>query len=190
MTGRLYQCALTDILKGRIKTLQADVGRWKGLTELLQEKDRRTNDELRLRAAQVPELGDRCGRLTAENKSLEADVRKLGQAQQRGIVQRHKLYYEILLLKKERASLRSKLSKRAKMADSSSTQETSHSAPAPPVLEDPNSVDPNDMEMLPDPISQSLDEAALFPCLWRPQWRDQCQHVFDAKEVRLMLNFR
>lgn len=158
------------------------------MSELLQEKDRRTNDELRLRAAQTPEFQDLCGHLTTENKTLEADVRKLGRAQQRSVAQRNKLYYEIILLKKERASLRSKLSKLTKIADSS-IQETSCSAPAPAssILLDPDSLDPNDMEMLPDPMPRSLDnsfeEPGLFPCMWRPQWRDQCQHVFDSKEV-------
>ncbi|KAF8552803.1 hypothetical protein OG21DRAFT_1485924 [Imleria badia] len=174
------------LFEGRVKALQADVARWKGLTELLQEKDRRTNDELRLRAAQAPELIELCGRLNEENKSLEADVRKLGQAQQRSVLQRNKLFYEILLLKKERASLKSKLSKLAKTGDRS-TQETSHSAPPPPpILEVPESMDPNDMELLPDPTLQSseatFDEPALFPCMWRPQWRDQCQQIFDCKE--------
>lgn len=135
----------------------------------------------------MPELGELCDSLIAENKSLEADARKLGRAQQRSVLQRNKLFYEILLLKKERASFRSKLSKLGKLTDSS-TQETSNSAPAPPVLEGPESMDPNDMEILPDPTPQSLDatfdEPALFPCMWRPQWRDQCQQIFDAKEVR------
>lgn len=184
--GSLYQCVLTGIFKGRVKALQADVDRWKGLTQLLQEKDRRTNDELRLQAAQVPELRELCGRLDAQNKSLESDVRKLGQAQQRNVLQRNKLFYEILLLKKERASLRLKLTKLAKMADSS-TQEASQPAPSPVILEDPECMDPNDMEILPDPMPQSLDATfdELFPCMWRPQWRDQCQQIFDSKEVGL-----
>ncbi|KAH0828738.1 hypothetical protein J3R83DRAFT_3159 [Lanmaoa asiatica] len=133
--GNLYQCALTSIFKGCIKTLQADVDRWRGLAELLQEKDRRTNDELRLRAAQTPELGDLCSRLNAENKSLGAAVLKLERAQQRSAVNRKKLCHDFLALKKERASLRSKVSHLAKMTDNS-TQETSHSAPAPPIYED------------------------------------------------------
>lgn len=177
-------------MKGRVKALQADIDRWKGLTELLQEKDRRTNDELRLRAAQTPELVERCDRLTAENKSLETDVRRLGQAQQRRVFQRNRRFYEILLLKKERASLRSKLSKRRKAVDSevtTSTQETPLSVPTPPILEDPESIDPNDTGILPDSMAQSLDatldEPALYPCMWRLLWRDQCQLIFDTKEV-------
>ena len=156
------------------------------MTQLLQEKDRRTNDDLRLQAAQAPELGELCGRLDAQNKSLEADVRKLGQVQQRSVLQRNKLFYEILLLKKERASLRAKLSKLAKMTDNS-TQENSQPAPSPLILEDPESMDPNDMEILPDPVPQSSDATfdELFPCMWRPQWRDQCQQIFDTKEVSL-----
>lgn len=172
--------------------------RWKGLTELLQEKDRRTNDELRLRAAQVPELIELCGHLNEENKSLDADLRKLGQVQQRSVHQRSKLFYEILLLKKERASLRSKLSKLTHKPDGGSPQEkdTSDSAPPalpPPIVGDPDRIDPNDMDILPDPMlpqsaDVTLDEPALYPCMWRPQLRDQCQHVFDAKEVGFALS--
>lgn len=156
------------------------------MTELLQEKDKRTNDELRLRAAQAPELRDLCGRLDAENKSLKVDVWKLQYAQQRSAVKRKKFYHEIFALKKERASLRSKISQLVKLADSG-TQEPCHSAPAPPILEDPESMDPNDMEISPDPTPQSSDVGfdELFPCMWRPQWRDQCQQIFDTKEVRL-----
>ncbi|KAF8132565.1 hypothetical protein EV363DRAFT_112573 [Boletus edulis] len=179
--------AIKALCEGRVKALQADVDRWKGLTELLQEKDRRTNDELRLRAAQVPELRELCDRLHAENKSLEADVRKLGHAQQRTVLQRNRLFYQILLLKKERASLRSKLSKLIKKADNgTSTRETPLSAPALPIVDDFEDMDPNDVEALPDPTPQStFDEPSLFPCMWRPQWRDQCQQIFDTKEVRL-----
>lgn len=174
-------------MKGRIKALQADIDRWRGLTELLQEKDRRTNDELRLRAAQAPEFRALCGHLAVENKSLTVDVAKLERVQQRSIVKQKKQYYEIFALKKERASLKSKLSQLLKMADSS-TQETSLSAPAPPIPEDPENMNPNDMMILSDPMSQSSDvsfdePALLFPCMWRPQWRDQCQHIFDTREV-------
>lgn len=163
------------------------MGRWKALTDLLQEKDRRTNDELRLRAARAPELEDLCGRLAAENKSFAAEIRKLSRAQRRSFTQQNKLYLRIFGLKKERGSLKAKLVKLSKTADGG-TLEILHSAPTPLAVEDPDNLDPNDMEILPDPTPQSLDsvdEPALFPCMWRPQWRDQCQHVFDAKEVCL-----
>ncbi|KIJ62309.1 hypothetical protein HYDPIDRAFT_94731, partial [Hydnomerulius pinastri MD-312] len=102
--------AIKALFENRVKALQDDVYRWKTLAELLQEKDHRTNDEIRLRAAQAPELEERCRQLVNENDSLETDLRKLGQAQQRVSIQRNKLYREILTLKKERAVLKLKLS--------------------------------------------------------------------------------
>ncbi|KAG8221467.1 hypothetical protein J3R82DRAFT_1674 [Butyriboletus roseoflavus] len=181
--------AIKAFFEGRIKALQADVDRWRGLTGLLEEKDRRTNDEIRIRAAQAPEFRDLCDRLDAENRTLKVDLRKFERTQQRSVVQRKKLYCEIFALKKERASLRSTLSRLVKMADGS-TQETSHSAPAPPSLEGFESMDPNDIMILsddtmPQSSDNSFDEPALFPCMWRPQWRDQCQQIFDTKEVCL-----
>ncbi|KAH7890527.1 hypothetical protein F5I97DRAFT_1791717, partial [Phlebopus sp. FC_14] len=97
------------LFENRVKAFQDDVDRWKALAELLQEKDRKTNDEIRLRAAREPELQERCRQLTSENESLETDLRKLGQAQQRVAIQRNKLYREVIILKQQRAAIKSKL---------------------------------------------------------------------------------
>lgn len=190
-----------------MKALRADIDRWKGLAELLQEKDARTNDGIRQRAALMPDLAELCGRLSKEKKSLEVDFRKLGIAQHRGVNQRNRLYFQILVLKKERASLQSKLLQlaKAKTAESGSDGARERSvplslaaptAPSPPrlpppptTMDDPEGIDPNDMDppTSQSPLEVSFDEPALFPCMWRPQWRDQCQQVFDTKEVRLVL---
>ncbi|KAF9223102.1 hypothetical protein BS17DRAFT_153756 [Gyrodon lividus] len=175
------------LFENRVKALRDDIRRWKSLAELLQEKDNRTNDEVRLRAAQAPELEERCRRLAGENSSLEMDLRKLGQAQQRVAVQRNKLYHNVLMLKKERASLKSKLSQLVKAAGTS-TQETSNPVPedqTAPLPEDLESMEFNDMDILLDPLPQSGETSfddTWFPCMWRPQFRDQCQQVFDSKE--------
>ncbi|KAF9233776.1 hypothetical protein BU15DRAFT_53435 [Melanogaster broomeanus] len=114
------------LFENRVKALQDEIYRWKTLAELLQEKDKRTNDDIRLRAAQAPELEERCRHLAEDNDILESDLRKLGQAQQRVAGQRNKLYHDILILKKERASLKSKLAHFVKV----NGQETSDSLPA------------------------------------------------------------
>ncbi|KAF8838188.1 hypothetical protein BDN67DRAFT_121118 [Paxillus ammoniavirescens] len=175
------------LFENRVKALQDDIQRWKSLAELLQEKDKRTNDDIRLRAAEAPELEERCRRFADENSTLEIDLRKLGQAQQRVTVQRNKLYHEVLMLKKERASLRSKLSQIVKVTGTS-TQETFNSVSEDHILpspEGPEIMDPNDMEILSDSSLQlaeiSFDDT-WFPCMWRPHFRDRCQQIFDSKE--------
>ena len=47
----------------RIKALENDVQAWRRMAEFLVEKDRRTNDEIRRRAAEEPELRAKCDRL-------------------------------------------------------------------------------------------------------------------------------
>ena len=46
----------------RIKSLEKDVQAWRRMAEFLVEKDRRTNDDMRRRAAEEPELRARCDR--------------------------------------------------------------------------------------------------------------------------------
>ena len=55
---------------GRLKALEMDVARWKGLAELLQEKDRRTGDEVRRRAGEEPEL-------RTKNAALKDEIDRL-----------------------------------------------------------------------------------------------------------------
>ena len=65
----------------RMKTLERDVHAWRRMAELMVEKDRRTNDDIRSRAAEEPELRARCDRqkITLEETSkrllrLEEDL--------------------------------------------------------------------------------------------------------------------
>ena len=46
----------------RMKLLETDVRAWRRVAEFLMEKDRRTNDDIRRRAAEEPELRARCDR--------------------------------------------------------------------------------------------------------------------------------
>jgi hypothetical protein len=46
----------------RIKTLEKDVHTWRRIAEFMVEKDRRTNDDIRKRAAEEPDLRARCDR--------------------------------------------------------------------------------------------------------------------------------
>ena len=65
-----------SLLKGmyeeRIKRTQVEVEKWKSLCKLLTEKDERTNDEVRRRAAEAPELQEEVERLRLELAELRA----------------------------------------------------------------------------------------------------------------------
>ncbi|KAG1732880.1 uncharacterized protein EDB91DRAFT_1057872 [Suillus paluster] len=67
------------------------VDRWRGVSTLLQEKDRRTDDLIRRRAAEQPELAERCRQLEYQVDSLHANLVKLGRAHQKSSVERDKL---------------------------------------------------------------------------------------------------
>ena len=54
---------LKDMYDVHLKTLEKDVRWWRRLAEFAVEKDSRTNDEIRQRAAVEPELRELCGRL-------------------------------------------------------------------------------------------------------------------------------
>ena len=53
---------IKSTFKLRIQSLERDVHAWRRMTEFLVEKDKRTNDDIRRRAAEEPELRARCDR--------------------------------------------------------------------------------------------------------------------------------
>jgi hypothetical protein len=65
------------MFEGQIKTLQGDLAKWKGIAELLQEKDRKTGDEIRRKAAEEPELRAKYVESLREIKQLEGVVFEL-----------------------------------------------------------------------------------------------------------------
>jgi len=62
------------MFEGQIKTLQGDLAHWKGIAELLQEKDRRTGDDIRRKAAEQPELRAKYAESLREIRELEGVV--------------------------------------------------------------------------------------------------------------------
>ena len=58
----------------RMKSLEMDVRSWRRMAEFLVEKDRRTNDDIRKRAAEEPELRARCDR---QKNALEDTAERL-----------------------------------------------------------------------------------------------------------------
>jgi chromosome segregation ATPase len=65
------------MFEGQVKTLQADLAQWKGIAELLQEKDKRTGDEIRRKAAEEPELRAKYVESRREIERLEGTVFEL-----------------------------------------------------------------------------------------------------------------
>ncbi|KAI6126010.1 hypothetical protein EV401DRAFT_1046290 [Pisolithus croceorrhizus] len=175
---------IKQLFETNVKALQDDIHRWKTLAEILQEKDSRTNDEVRTRAAQTIELESLCRTLLRNNNSLESDLRKLGRALQRVSVQRNKLSSKVLSVTKEKAKLKAKLAKYSDSQDlSTPTQE--HSSIV--VLEDGEIADPSIIDatavLQPTPPHEeaSYDDEEWFACLWRHQL-ELCSRMFDSKE--------
>ncbi|KAI6120176.1 hypothetical protein EV401DRAFT_1419312 [Pisolithus croceorrhizus] len=175
---------IKQLFETNVKALQDDIHRWKTLAEILQEKDSRTNDEVRTRAAQTIELESLCRTLLRNNNSLESDLRKLGRALQRVSVQRNKLSSKVLSVTKEKAKLKAKLAKYSDSQDlSMPTQE--HSSIV--VLEDGEIVDLSIIDVTavlqPTPPHEeaSYDDEGWFACLWRHQL-ELCPRMFDSKE--------
>lgn len=71
--------------EGRIRALEKDVIRWKSLAELLQEKDRRTGDEVRRKAGEEPELRMKNAELRQQISRLEATI--IGLSRERQVLQ-------------------------------------------------------------------------------------------------------
>lgn len=61
----------------RTKDLEADLVLWKNTTRFVLEKDSRTNDEVRRRAAEAPELEARCDRLEEKLETLYDRISEL-----------------------------------------------------------------------------------------------------------------
>ncbi|KAG2745558.1 hypothetical protein P692DRAFT_20643154, partial [Suillus brevipes Sb2] len=82
---------IKHMFESQIKALKDDVDRWRGVSALLQEKDRRTDDLIRRRAAEHPELVERCRQLECQVDSLRADLVKLGRARRQSSLERDKV---------------------------------------------------------------------------------------------------
>jgi chromosome segregation ATPase len=65
------------MFEGQVKALQGDLAQWKGIALLLQEKDKRTGDEIRRKAAEEPELRAKYEQSRREVEKLEGVVFEL-----------------------------------------------------------------------------------------------------------------
>jgi chromosome segregation ATPase len=134
----------------RTKSLEEDVRAWRRMAEFLIEKDRRTNDDIRTRAAQEPELRARCdrqeGALEQMDMELEEKQRMLSEAEVAG-----KRWQEATVkLNVELNEVKTKLEKIGKVG----------------IGEDEESAHPNGHEF-------------VYRCQWRPDnSNDTCEAVF------------
>ncbi|KAH7925227.1 hypothetical protein BV22DRAFT_1011593 [Leucogyrophana mollusca] len=160
------------MFESQVKMLKNDVARWKGIAELMQEKDRLTGDDIRRRAAEEPELRERCHWLVDNFNSLEADFRQMGNTQLKLVTERNKLEKKVLKLQTERNALRSKL-ENASLQDANGIIDDVHAMNGASSESDAN----------------EDDDYAWFPCKWRPDGPDQCGYTFDCVEVRPATTF-
>ncbi|KAF8066607.1 hypothetical protein FPV67DRAFT_1397658, partial [Lyophyllum atratum] len=61
----------------RVKTLEEDIKAWRQIATFMMEKDVRTNDDIRRRAAEEPELRAQCEALEEENQLMKAALHSL-----------------------------------------------------------------------------------------------------------------
>ncbi|KAG0697564.1 hypothetical protein DFH29DRAFT_945616 [Suillus ampliporus] len=173
---------IKNMYESQIKALKEDVDRWRSVSILLQEKDRRTDDLIRQRAAEQPELAERCRQLEYQVDSLHANLIELGRAHQKSSVKLDKFQDPKLFgLRKPNQTLDLHL------------VELTYAE-----LEPGEIIELND---LPDPDTSSLnqvdalgadvspeeaeeDECGLYPCKWKSGTDiiDQCQQSFDCRE--------
>lgn len=180
----MFGCSLDSVvIQSQIKALKEDVDRWRGVSALLQEKDRRTDDLIRRRAAEHPELVERCRQLECQVDLLRADLVKLGRAHQQSSLERDKV----------QDLKTSTLQEHNQMPDFHLVKLSYTELEPGEIIElnglsdsDTNSLSQADaLEVDVGPEEAEEEECALYPCKWKTgaDIIDQCQQSFDCREV-------
>ncbi|KAG1855171.1 hypothetical protein DFJ58DRAFT_660020, partial [Suillus subalutaceus] len=174
---------IKHMFESQIKALKEDVDRWRGVSTLLQEKDRRTDDLIRRRAAEHPELAERCRQLERQVNLLRADLIELGRVHQKSSAERDKM--QDLKL--------SELQEHNQMPDFHLVK-LSYTELEPGEIIELNGLSGPDtsflgqadaLEVDVSPEEAEEEECGLYPCKWKtgPDVIDQCQQSFDCREV-------
>ncbi|KAG1874890.1 hypothetical protein F4604DRAFT_1581815, partial [Suillus subluteus] len=174
---------IKHMFESQIKALKEDVDRWRGVSALLQEKDRRTDDLIRRRAAEHPELAERCRQLERQVDLLRADLIELGRVHQKSSVERDKI--QDLKL--------SELREHNQMPDFHLVK-LSYTELEPGEIIELNGLSGPDTSFLSQADALEVDvspeeaeeeDCGLYPCKWKtgPDVIDQCQQSFDCREV-------
>ncbi|KAF8876922.1 hypothetical protein BD779DRAFT_1804118 [Infundibulicybe gibba] len=139
----------------RIKSLENDLKSWKQVSTFLMEKDKRTDDEVRRRAAEEPELRERCGKLEELCESFVSQTTMLEDALERK-------ENELLIFKVEAESSRNEANDLRKQ------------------LEEVNA----ELERIRSEhqLTQGHDEELVYRCEWRED-NKPCEDVFSNKPV-------
>lgn len=171
---------IKHMFESQIKALKEDVNRWRGVSALLQEKDRRTDDLIRRRAAEHPELAERCRKLECQVDSLRADL--IGRAHQKSYVERDKVQDLKLSTLQEHNRMPDfhlvKLSY-TELEPGEIIELNGLSDPATSSLSQADALQVED-----SPEEAEEEECGLYPCKWKTgaDIIDQCQQSFDCRE--------
>ncbi|KAG1813614.1 uncharacterized protein BJ212DRAFT_401711 [Suillus subaureus] len=174
---------IKHMFESQIKALKEDVDRWRGVSALLQEKDRRTDDLIRRRAAEHPELAERCRQLERQVDSLRADLIELGRVHQKSSVEPDKI--QDLKLSEPREHNR--------VPDFHSVK-LSYTELEPGEIIELNGLSDPDTSFLSQADALEVDvnseeaeeeECGLYPCKWKTgaDIIGQCQQSFDCREA-------
>ncbi|KAG5653215.1 hypothetical protein H0H81_001692 [Sphagnurus paluster] len=151
--------AVKAIFAARVKMLEEDIVHWRRMAMFLMEKDIRTNDGIRRRAAEEPELRVQCDVLDDENRAMKELLDTLQDDLQEREAQTRDLEAELMQSKKDVARLTVALSSSQAKLESVS----------------------KDIEDL------AKGDEMVYRCQWRLEsGSDVCNGLFSNTEVRYL----
>lgn len=175
------------VIQSQIKALEEDVDRWRGVSALLQEKDRRTDDLVRRRAAEHPELVERCRQLECQVGSLRADLIELGRNHQKSSVEHDKIQDLKLSEAREHDQMPNFHLMKLSYTELEPGEIVELNGLSDPDTSSLSQVDALGVDVSPGEADE--DECGLYPCKWKigADIIDQCQQSFDCREVGSVL---
>ncbi|KAG1789028.1 uncharacterized protein HD556DRAFT_1244348 [Suillus plorans] len=178
---------IKHMFESQIKALKEDVDRWRGVSALLQEKDRRTDDIVRRRAAEHPELVERCRQLECQVGSLRADLIELGRNHQKSSVEHDKIQDLKLSEAREHDQMPNFHLMKLSYAELEPGEIVELNGLSDPDTSSLSQVDALGVDVSPGEADE--DECGLYPCKWKigADIIDQCQQSFDCREVGSVL---
>lgn len=180
----MFGCSLDSVvIQSQIKALKDDVDRWRGVSALLQEKDRRTDDLIRRRAAEHPELVERCRQLECQVDSLRADLVKLGRARRQSSLERDKVQDLKPSTLQERNQMPDVHLVKLSYTDLEPGEIIELNGLSDPDTNSSSQADALEVDVSPEEAEE--EECGLYPCKWKTgaDIIDQCQQSFDCREV-------
>lgn len=173
---------IKHMFESQIKALKEDVDRWRGVSALLQEKDRRTDDLVRRRAAEHPELVERCRQLECQVGSLRADLIELGRNHQKSSVEHDKIQDLKLSEAREHDQMPNFHLMKLSYTELEPGEIVELNGLSDPDTSSLSQVDALGVDVSPGEADE--DECGLYPCKWKigADIIGQCQQSFDCRE--------